>query len=308
MKVISLCLMVSAMARTPEDVSNMLQVNLQTDKARSVDGTSPPKPESEPEIECTLPDCGCQKPITVEGKPCPVCPPPIACAQVICPPGREPVTKPGECCPSCPHPCPVYSWPFCESTGRSPDIIKSWKDENGCQKYQWEECPPMCPVSEAMCPDGSPPPVEERRTDDNGCEIIKWGDCPTPKCRKNEEHNWCGSACEPTCALMASEPPICTEQCVSGCFCKDGWLKNANGRCVRQKSKRCQREACKKGEAFYKCGTNCEPTCANPSPFCNKMCKLNTCQCPQGKLRRSDGKCVKAGNKKCTKEAKEAER
>jgi len=61
----------------------------------------------------------------------------------------------------------------------------------------------------------------DRLTGSNGRKI---------KCRDKEEYLSCGSACEPSCANP--NPRICTYQCVSGCFCKRGLLRDGN-RCVK---------------------------------------------------------------------------
>lgn len=50
---------------------------------------------------------------------------------------------------------------------------------------------------------------------------------------------------------------------------------------------------CDKTERFMQCGTACEPTCEVPDPDgCTKKCLLNVCQCREGLVRNSDGKCV----------------
>ena len=48
-------------------------------------------------------------------------------------------------------------------------------------------------------------------------------------CGDNEEYLTCGSACPPTCSDPG--PQICTEQCVEGCFCVEGYLLRGN-KCV----------------------------------------------------------------------------
>ncbi|KAK2575929.1 hypothetical protein KPH14_007292 [Odynerus spinipes] len=58
-------------------------------------------------------------------------------------------------------------------------------------------------------------------------------DCKSPRrCSRNEQWTDCGTACPPTCE--DPNPSICTEQCVIGCQCKPGYLRNANRRCVKE--------------------------------------------------------------------------
>jgi len=52
----------------------------------------------------------------------------------------------------------------------------------------------------------------------------------TPACGQNEQYTECGTACPPTCKNLS--PGICTQQCVVGCFCKPGFVRNQSGKCV----------------------------------------------------------------------------
>ncbi|KAK1122897.1 hypothetical protein K0M31_009342 [Melipona bicolor] len=49
------------------------------------------------------------------------------------------------------------------------------------------------------------------------------------QCGLNEEFKSCGTACEPSCTKRSE---ICTMQCVIGCQCKSGYLRNDKGTCV----------------------------------------------------------------------------
>ncbi|XP_078032930.1 chymotrypsin inhibitor-like [Augochlora pura] len=54
------------------------------------------------------------------------------------------------------------------------------------------------------------------------------------QCGENEQFNSCGTACEPSCSRP--EPQMCTMQCVIGCQCKEGFLRNSAGSCVSPQS------------------------------------------------------------------------
>ncbi|XP_031849986.1 chymotrypsin inhibitor-like [Nomia melanderi] len=49
-------------------------------------------------------------------------------------------------------------------------------------------------------------------------------------CPPNEVWTDCGTACPPTCAQP--DPRPCTLQCVQGCQCRNGLLRNKWGKCV----------------------------------------------------------------------------
>lgn len=49
------------------------------------------------------------------------------------------------------------------------------------------------------------------------------------KCPENEEYRFCE-----TCAKSCENPnPICPAQCMRGCFCVEGMLRNDKGLCVK---------------------------------------------------------------------------
>ncbi|XP_012063419.1 PREDICTED: chymotrypsin inhibitor [Atta cephalotes] len=51
-----------------------------------------------------------------------------------------------------------------------------------------------------------------------------------PNCGQNEYYNSCGSSCQPTC--QNPTPAICVLACVAGCECMDGYVRNAEDKCI----------------------------------------------------------------------------
>lgn len=51
-----------------------------------------------------------------------------------------------------------------------------------------------------------------------------------------EEYTDCGSACPLTCDNPTGEDVMCIDVCVPGCFCKKGYVRDENGKCVEPKN------------------------------------------------------------------------
>jgi hypothetical protein len=128
-------------------------------------------------------------------------------------------------------------------------------------------------------------------------------DFEIPQCPNNEEFQACGSACAPTCA-NPHPSPVCTKNCVIGCFCKPGYLRTKLGLCVPANQCEAPQTAaffayppevsqCKENEFFMPCGSACAPTCANPhpGPMCTMQCVVG-CFCKPGYLKNEHGVCV----------------
>ena len=74
-------------------------------------------------------------------------------------------------------------------------------------------------------------------------DITRWRTnmrCPI-QCEGGKEYLACGSLCAPTCKDISygMENKTCTEPCVEGCFCPDGFLTNSEGVCVRSEECEC---------------------------------------------------------------------
>ncbi|XP_019528807.3 cysteine-rich venom protein 6-like [Aedes albopictus] len=52
-------------------------------------------------------------------------------------------------------------------------------------------------------------------------------------CDENKVFNQCGTACPEMCeTLEHEEPEPCPEICVSGCFCREGYVLDSDEKCV----------------------------------------------------------------------------
>ncbi|XP_025015942.1 von Willebrand factor-like [Tetranychus urticae] len=110
------------------------------------------------------------------------------------------------------------------------------------------------------------------------------------KCTKPKVFSTCGSACPPTCD---NPNPICTLQCVKGCFCPKGTLLNRSGECVKNCPGSGSTPSCPSPKIYNKGGSARTPTCANPKPeVCTAVC-VEGCFCPEGTLLNGSGECVK---------------
>lgn len=138
---------------------------------------------------------------------------------------------------------------------------------------------------------------------------------PQKKCGSNEEWKSCGSPCAPTCKTP-EKPVVCVTMCITGCFCKEGFLKNAKDQCVP--ANQCAVEdpkpekpappaaqppqqtfQCGANEDWRNCGPSCTESCDNPGPLvCPKNCKRG-CFCKSGHVRAYEGgPCIPSG--KCS--------
>lgn len=112
------------------------------------------------------------------------------------------------------------------------------------------------------------------------------------QCPENELFKPCGSACAPTCN-NPHPGPACTRQCVIGCFCKDGYLRNSNGICVE--SNKCDEKesaptCMDENEEYLQC-KGCDGTCDNPNPICPRIC-VSGCACKKDHVRDINGRCM----------------
>lgn len=114
------------------------------------------------------------------------------------------------------------------------------------------------------------------------------------KCGPTSEYRFCNKACGPTCAVP-HPIRLCPQTCESGCFCKEGYLRNENNECVP--SKDCARSTAdkclKETEEFQECA-GCDDQCDDDDKqqkICNRMCAPG-CACKKGLVRDSKQRCI----------------
>lgn len=155
----------------------------------------------------------------------------------------------------------------CENTCADPSLQ---------DKVCTTECSPGCVCKEGLV-----------RNHKNQCvEISK---CTNESCEPNEEFSECGSHCEPTCA-QPQGPQICTADCVAGCKCIKGFVKDHNGFCVSIQN--CTDESCGNNQYYTLCGTACPKTCDNMKiEMCTSQCVAG-CFCEEPFVKDDAGTCV----------------
>ncbi|XP_071504940.1 zonadhesin-like [Diadema antillarum] len=115
----------------------------------------------------------------------------------------------------------------------------------------------------------------------DGDKCVPQDECSTPECPAGQEFHLCGTSCEATCE--DPDPQICTSQCVSGCFCPPGLVKNGDECVMLQDCPNIEGD-CTGGKEFQACGPSCELTCNSPPDLlCIAMCQPG-CFCPEGTI------------------------
>ncbi|XP_065176864.1 zonadhesin-like isoform X1 [Sycon ciliatum] len=77
------------------------------------------------------------------------------------------------------------------------------------------------------------------------------------KCSKDQQYRECGSSCPPSCSAVDANPMDCTDICIDGCACKDGYFSNGT-LCYKQSDCSCSYM----GE-YYEPGAVIERKCNN---------------------------------------------
>lgn len=156
-------------------------------------------------------------------------------------------------------------------------------------------------VPQDQCPPSAVDQSEGPRDGDSGVPVLKFP--PDPEdCGTNEVWKQCvSSTCAETTCKKRIVGPGCTYDCRYGCFCADGFYRNAEGNCVTV-------DQCPPVEQdlglSQPCGTNeewkvcvssscAETTCEKRTigPACTADCQRG-CYCSDGFHRNAEGACV----------------
>ncbi|CAF1245475.1 unnamed protein product [Rotaria sordida] len=129
-------------------------------------------------------------------------------------------------------------------------------------------CPAMIKFG-CFCMDGY-----LRQSNATGSPCIKREECKNssniPICGVNEEYTTCGSACASTCDDLRYPLPKplkpCILSCRSGCFCKQGYYRAHDGKCVPPD------QCCNENEKYQTCGSACIETCNQKPQICTLQC------------------------------------
>uniref|UniRef100_A0A0N4TEC4 TIL domain-containing protein n=1 Tax=Brugia pahangi TaxID=6280 RepID=A0A0N4TEC4_BRUPA len=127
------------------------------------------------------------------------------------------------------------------------------------------------------------------------------------ECSITEEFKECGSVCEETCDDFG-QPIVCSKQCLAGCFCKEGYIREKKGGCcilpeLCDTKKRSR--ICGPNQEYRKCGTACPKTCNGLPENCTQQC-VDGCFCKEGYVLDLD-KCIPEDSCKESRECPENE-
>uniref|UniRef100_A0A0K0F1N5 TIL domain-containing protein n=1 Tax=Strongyloides venezuelensis TaxID=75913 RepID=A0A0K0F1N5_STRVS len=127
----------------------------------------------------------------------------------------------------------------------------------------------------------------------------------TRRCKMNEYFTLCGSACEPRCSDYNKINNWCTLQCVIGCECYKGFVRNDyTNECIRSSecpvitTRRPPTKQCDANSTFNTCKSPCPDKCSEkPSKIkiCTRNCAGIGCECLRGYVINDvggDGKCI----------------
>ncbi|CAO1441024.1 unnamed protein product [Diamesa tonsa] len=223
-------------------------------------------------------DLTCDNP-TLEGRFCPaVCR--VGCA---CKPGFVRNNE-GKCIRE--KQCPPHSLSLAACSGKN-EVFS----DCGCNDLTCDSRFKVCPI---VCRSGCYCAAGFVRNAENVC--IAQAECQETQCGEHEIFTNCGSGCgDLTCDNPTLEGRFCPAVCRVGCACKPGFVRNNEGKCIREKQ--CPQNKCNKNNESWKCGVKtCEAVCDQPiNEVCtySKFSCMDGCFCKDGFIRASmDGPCI----------------
>ncbi|XP_077525922.1 mucin-6-like isoform X2 [Haemaphysalis longicornis] len=209
------------------------------------------------------------------------------------------------------HPCgPNEKYKECQSStcaelrcGERVDAVRpctaDCRNDCFCDRGFFRDPHGAC-VTEDKCP---PLASGDRRADlEGGVPVFKFPPDPE-ECGANEEWKQCvSSTCAETSCKKRVIGPGCTYDCRYGCYCSEGFYRNAQGSCVTLDQ--CPPEEGGQPDDHPECGPNeewkvcvssscAETTCEKRTigPACTADCQRG-CYCSSGFHRNAQGHCV----------------
>ncbi|CAG2104857.1 unnamed protein product, partial [Medioppia subpectinata] len=195
------------------------------------------------------------------------------------------------------------------------DSADSNKKPKKCKKYEiYKECgnhcadlctpPAICPYecqSGCFCKD-------KYFRNKAGESLVDHDNGDPEKCKSPLKRSKCRKNCIQSCAEVTAKM-MCPRRkaCITGCFCKEGHVKDKDGSCVPEdecpapskdpkspKSAKDDNEVpdCDDNEEYYPCGDYCIELC-KPPESCKRKCKSG-CFCKRYFYRNEKGVCVPA--------------
>ncbi|GFW21180.1 zonadhesin [Trichonephila clavipes] len=166
---------------------------------------------------------------------------------------------------------------------------------NTCENFNNPEQKCQCGAPGCFCRQGLVLRADGRCVRPEECRKPS---APKAVCREDEDYYECNPSCRNTCENMYNEELKC-ECGPPGCFCREGLVLRADGRCVRPQecpkppARRQPPPRCPKNAIYIECGSPCPPTCEDLEPEpCEEKC-VQACYCKPGYVKRKDGICVK---------------
>ncbi|KAJ8732169.1 hypothetical protein PYW08_014899 [Mythimna loreyi] len=262
-----------------------------------------------PRNECPVPQCGKNERFEF----CPGCEPqycselgfPLTCPESGDP--RQPAcicdygyvrNENGDCIPK----------EECPSCGGDPNAQSGCGVNCGklCSNYNKGPvpCPKICKVNACDC-------KKDFVLDQNINKCVRPKQC-TPICGPDEVFSECiNGGCQPKNCSQLGKPVPCIKinekDCIKGCLCKEGYLRDLNGSCVP--TEKCEQQCNGPNEVYDACPPSCPPqTCESIDKIYHcpmiktdiKDCKP-ACRCKEGYWRNKIGECISKKNcLKCT--------